>query len=704
MTSSTESRSLVNSRRLFDGLNPPQAEAVRRTDGPVLVLAGAGSGKTRVITRRIAYLIAEGIAAPEEILALTFTNKAAEEMRSRIAEILGRTIADRILLSTFHSFCLRVLRSECEHVGYRRNFTVSSEADTRTIVRRMLDDIADVKESFSPAIVLERISLVKSGKAGLHESSPANPDDANGQSTEAKYGKWLPDFFDRYQSALRAANTMDFDDLLLLTLKLWREHPRILARYQKLYRYVMVDEYQDTNRTQYDLLSALVNAHRNLCVVGDDDQSIYAWRGAGIENILDFEREYPEAAVVRLEQNYRSTTTILEAANRVIVNNRFRREKTLWSDLGRGRSIDWIVTGEDEHEAKEMVHWLQHVLQKSNADFGDFALLYRSNLQSRPLEIALRQAGIPYEVYGGQDFFERSEVRDVVAYLRTIANPWDETAFLRIVNVPRRGIGDVTLHEVHDLCRAESLSLGKGLAQALARGKVAAQAEQGIRSFLAVLTEFRRRFRECNGQLAMTLLQLLEAIGYRAELVRTSKTADQANVRWSNVEAIVAAVSDYERSTPQPTLSGFLDTSSLDTSDFKGRGSRERRKDAVSLMTIHSAKGLEFPFVFIMGIEEGLLPHDKSMDEVSIEEERRLFYVALTRGQRHVTLFEAMSRIRHGRERLTTTSRFALEIPDHLVNRHVRAARDMVELRVAPNAGAKVAKAKRGGRRGRTQK
>lgn len=693
---------MVSTRKLLDGLNPQQAEAVRHTEGSLLILAGAGSGKTRVITRRIAYLVAERIAEPEDILALTFTNKAAEEMRARIAELVGRNVAERILLSTFHSFCLRVLRTECEHVGYRRNFTVSSESDTRAIVRRMLDDIADVKESFSPAIVLERISLVKSGKSALPGNGKSAADGKSEPGTDAKYGKWLPDFFDRYQSALRAANTMDFDDLLVLTLKLWQEHPRVLGRYQKQFRYVMVDEYQDTNRTQYELLAALVSAHRNLCVVGDDDQSIYAWRGAGIENILDFEREYAEAKVVRLEQNYRSTTTILDAANSVIVNNRQRRPKTLWSDLGTGRVIDWIVTGDDEHEAKEAVGWLRHVLQKSNADFGDFAMLYRSNLQSRPLEIALRQAGIPYEVYGGQDFFERSEVRDVVAYLRTIANPWDETAFLRIVNVPRRGIGDVTLHEVHDLCRAESLTLGKGLAQALARGKVATQAEQGIRGFLAVLTEFRRQFRECNGHLSLTLTHLLDAIGYHAELVRTSKTPDQAKMRWANVEAIVAALADYERSTPQPTLRGFLDVSSLDTSDFKGRG-RERRKDAVSLMTIHSAKGLEFPFVFVMGVEEGLLPHDKSVDERAIEEERRLFYVALTRGQRHVTLFEALSRVRHGRERMTKTSRFVLEIPELLVNRHVRAARDMVELRVTrPKQPAR--RASQRGKRNRTSR
>jgi len=672
---------LAPTRKLLEGLNPQQQEAVRHTDGPLLILAGAGSGKTRVITRRIAYLLAKGFAEPEAILALTFTNKAAGEMRARIAELVGTDVAARIVLSTFHSFCLRVLRAECDHIGYRRNFTVSSEADTRSMVRRMLDDIADVKESFNPGIVLERIGMVKSGKVALPSNGSGEPNqEATG--TELKYAKWLPDFYERYQSALRAANTMDFDDLLVLTLKLWQEHPRVLARYQKQYAHVMVDEYQDTNRTQYELLSALVAAHRNVCVVGDDDQSIYAWRGAGIENILDFEREFPDANVIKLEQNYRSTATILDAANSVIVNNRDRREKKLWSNLGKGRAIDWIVTGDDEHEAKEAVNWLRHIFQKSGADFGDFALLYRSNLQSRPLEIAFRQAGIPYEVYGGQDFFERSEVRDVVAYLRTIANPRDEAAFLRIVNVPRRGIGDATLHAVHELCRERSLTLGKGLAEALAQGKVSMQAERGIRAYLAVLTEFRRRFRECGGRLAETLELLLDRIGYRAELVRTSKTPDQAALRWANVEAVVAAMTDYERSTSTPTLSGFLDQSSLDTSDFK-RG-RERRRDAVSLMTIHSAKGLEFSFVFVMGIEEGLLPHVRSVDERSLEEERRLFYVALTRGRRHVTLFEALSRVRQGRERMTATSRFAKEIPESLLNRHIRAARNMVESRVSP--------------------
>lgn len=686
---------MIDSHRMLEKLNPQQREAVCHTEGPVLILAGAGSGKTRVITHRIAYLIQQGLAGPASILALTFTNKAAEEMRERAAELVGKPVASKIGLSTFHAFCLRVLRAECEHIGYRRNFTVSSEGDTRTLVRRMLEDVVGVKESFSPAVVLERIGMVKCGRVLLPENGKANPDEK--PATAAKYEKWLPAFYEQYQSSLRASNTMDFDDLLVLTLRLWREHPRVLARYQQQYRYVMVDEYQDTNRTQYELLSALVAGRRNLCVVGDDDQSIYSWRGAGIENILNFEREFKDARVVCLEQNYRSTTTILEAANRVIANNTQRRPKKLWSDLGKGRAIDWLVTGDDEHEAKTALTWLNHIRAKSGAGYGDFALLYRSNVQSRPFEIAFRQAGVPYEVYGGQDFFERSEVRDIVAYLRTISNPRDESAFLRIVNVPRRGIGDATLHEIHELCRAESLTLGKGLSEALARGKVSAQAEAGIRGFLATLTEFRRRFRECDGHLAETLTALLERIGYRDELIRTSKTPEQAFNRWANVEAVVAAMSEYEAGDSEPSLGAFLDQSSLDTSDLKGKG-RERRQDAVTLMTIHSAKGLEFPFVFVMGVEEGLLPHDKSMDEASIEEERRLFYVALTRGQRHVSLFEALSRVRHGRERLTATSRFVREIPAELLNRTVHAARDMVEARVAPNQ-PKTKKGRRGKRR-----
>jgi superfamily I DNA/RNA helicase len=661
-------------------LNPPQRQAVTQTEGPVLILAGAGSGKTRVITHRIAHILAKRLAEPNEILAVTFTNKAAGEMRERVAALVGPKRAKGIIISTFHSFCLRVLRTEIEHLGYRKNFTVSSEGDVRTIVRRLLGDMADLKESFDAATFLEQIGSIKN--EGLTEVPKKRK--LTGNDTKDKYGKFLPDVFDQYQSALRAANTVDFDDLLLLTVRLWREHPRILARFQKQLRYVMVDEYQDTNHVQYSLLKALVSEHRNFCVVGDDDQSIYGWRGADIKNILNFEKDYPEATLITLDQNYRSTTSILDAANTVIANNTKRREKRLWSDLGKGRPIDWYITGDEEQEAKTIVSWLQHIRSKTGAKFTDFAILYRSNLQSRPIEIEFRQASIPYVVIGGQDFFERTEVKDIIAYLRVISNPRDEVAFLRIANMPRRGIGDASLHLVHEICRREKIPFGKAMGEALKRGLITGRAEDGIRQILGLLKDFRHRFREAGGQLAELAQELVHRIGYRAELVRTCKSEVQLDQRWSNVEAVLDAIEKYQGQTETlPTLSEFLDQSALNSDDERA-SKEERRRSGVTLMTIHSSKGLEFPFVFIAGVEDGIMPHDKSVKEGGLEEERRLFYVALTRGKRHVTLFEALSRTKGGKERMTKTSRFIAEIPSELLNRKVRAAQDMVQERVAP--------------------
>lgn len=703
---------------LLDGLNPEQREVVCATDGPVLVLAGAGTGKTRAVTRRIAYLVKRGLAQPEEILAVTFTNKAAGEMRERVAELVGSKRAKDILLSTFHSFCVHVLRAEIESLGYRRNFSIASESDARTLLRRVLEDLADsTKTGMSPDELLSRISLYKNGagrvpdnahdNGSAHTAQPhprvrasSTPAGEGGRdkpepAPDDKYARWTPEIIDRYQSALRAANTLDFDDLLALTLRLWREHPGILRRYQQRFRYVMVDEFQDTNPVQFDLLRALVASHRNLCVVGDDDQAIYSWRGAGIENIVEFETRFPDARVIRLEQNYRSTKVILDAANSVIANNEYRREKKLWTTQDAGREIDWLITGDDEHEAKEAVAWFRHIRQRTGASFKDFAILYRSNIQSRPIEIAFRQAGIPYMVFGGQAFFERAEVKDIVSYLRVLANPRDEAAFLRVVNVPRRGIGDATLHEVHELCRTESLTLGKGLAAVLIRGKAPQQAANGIRDFLDLLTDFRRKLRDGKSRLSDCVRQLIDRIDYRGELGRVCKTPEQAEMRWANVSAVADAVAEYESRFAQPTLAGFLDESSLDSAWDK-RGAKDSSRDAVSLMTIHSAKGLEFPFVFIVGAEEGLTPHDRSLKEGALEEERRLFYVALTRAQRHATIFEAVSRQRNGRERMTQTSRFVKEIPETLIRPRILAVRDMVQERVGagPQANAKTNRAK----------
>ena len=685
---------------LLDGLNPPQCAAVQQTEGPVLILAGAGSGKTRVITQRIAYILAAGLAKPSQIMAVTFTNKAAGEMRERVAHLVGADVAKRIMLTTFHSFCVRVLRAHIHELGYRKDFTISNEGDVRTLVRRVLGDIDGPKEALDAQTLLSEISLLKNmdqrpapppppkpAKAPRGSKKAQAPKDPKVETRE-KYETWLPEIYERYQSALRAANAVDFDDLLLLVLGLWRDHPATCKKFQDHYRYVMVDEYQDTNRVQYALVQALVAKSRNLCVVGDDDQSIYGWRGADTRNILDFERDFPDAKVITLDQNYRSTETVLAAANAVIANNKHRRAKNLWSNLGKGRLLDWFVTGDEEHEANMVVEWLQFICDKTGAHHPDFAVLYRSNLQSRPLEIAFRRAGIPYVVVGGQEFFERAEVRDIVAYLKVVANPRDEASFLRVVNMPRRGIGDVALHQVHAVCAEQGVSLRDAMKLLLERGTIGGPAAAGIREFLGLVQEFRARFRDSNLPLSHNAKALVEAIGYRKELSRTCKDGAHLEQRWGNVQAVFGALEQYEQATPKPTLLGFLDENALNTDEDR-RSKADRRTDGVTLMTVHSAKGLEYPFVFITGCEEGLLPHEKSVRaavsmDAAIEEERRLFYVAVTRGKRHVTFFEALSRNRFGRETMTKTSRFLKEVPEELVRRRVRAARDMVEERVAP--------------------
>ena len=686
---------------LLDCLNDSQQQAVRRTEGPVLILAGAGSGKTRVITHRIAHILAQRLAKPSEILAVTFTNKAAEEMRERVAGLVGGAVAKRVMMTTFHSFCVRVLRAHIQAIGYRKDFTISSEGDVRTLVRRVLGDLDGPKEAFSPQIILSEISLFKN--TDQKSQPPPNPkkpvkdaskrgkaaaEDAKSAAVE-KYKTWLPELYERYQSALRAANTVDFDDLLLLTLTLWREHPHVCQRFQQHYRYIMVDEYQDTNHVQYELMRTLAGERRNLCVVGDDDQSIYGWRGADVRNILDFERDFPEAAIITLDQNYRSTETVLNAANAVIKNNRFRRPKNLWSTLGKGRQLEWIVTGDEEQEANTMVEWIDYIREKSGARHQDFAVLYRSNLQSRPMEIAFRRSGTPYVVIGGQEFFERAEVMDIVAYLKIIANPRDEASFLRVINMPRRGIGDAALHQIHALCLEQSIPMRDAMTTLLERGAFSPPAATGIRSFLGILEDYRKRFREPNTVLSRTVMALVDHIGYRNEIARTCKSVAQCEMRWGNVQAVFSALKQYEQSAPSPTLLSFLDENALNTGEDR-RNKDDRRAAAVTLMTIHSAKGLEFPFIFIAGCEEGLLPHGKSIGNAAgaaadaIEEERRLFYVAITRAKRHVTFFEALSRERFGRNTMTQTSRFLKEVPEELVHKRFYARREMVEERVAP--------------------
>ena len=660
-------------RNFLSDLNEPQQRAVAATEGPVLVLAGAGSGKTRVITQRIAHLIASDKAAPRQILAVTFTNKAADEMRARVAGLVGPAAAGEIVIATFHAYCLRVLRRDIERLGYRKNFTIYTESDARALLRRVTDEMGGRGDRFSPALFHAAISLRK--------NAGETPDSLRKKplrtATEEKYETRLGDVYKRYQSALRAANSLDFDDLLLHTLDLWRRHPEALAAARNQFRYIMVDEYQDTNKLQYDLLALLASEHRNLCVVGDDDQSIYGWRGAQTRNILDFEKDYPEAQIITLEQNYRSTATILKAANAVIQHNTARRSKQLWSALGKGRALDWFVCADEDAEAREAAKWLRHVMRRTGATYGDFTVLYRSNIQSRPFELAFRHAGIPYIVIGGQDFFERAEVKDVISYLKAIANPRDEAALLRIVNMPRRGIGDALLHQAHDLCRSEKCSIGAALSTLLERGATHGRGAEGIRAFLGLLQTYRRRFKNTGASLRKLAQELIIAIDYPGEIDRMSKNREQAMARMENIEAVLLALEQYEKKTEHPSLSGFLDQTHLN-SDAMTESKQRNTGNSARLMTIHSAKGLEFPFVFVVGVEDGLLPHEQSLKEGNLEEERRLFYVALTRGRRHVALFEALSRTRNGRERLCKTSRFMAEIPETLVNKHVRAAPEMM--------------------------
>lgn len=666
--------------QLTKTLNPEQRAAAIHVKGPLLIVAGAGSGKTRVITTRIAHLIAAKAAMPEQILAVTFTNKAAREMRDRVAQLTSPSAAKAVTVSTFHSFCLNVLRRDIDRIGYRKNFSIATEGDKRAMVRRMLDDMDGVRDRFKPDTILEAITTIKNGGATAEELEP-NVKDAEAR---IKYTKFMPAFYTEYQSALRAANALDFDDFVDLTLALWRECPEALQAARDRYRFIMVDEFQDTNRAQYKLVRTLADPENNLCVVGDDDQSIYAWRGADPAIMQSLDRALPGMKIVKLEQNYRSTPNILNAANAVIANNTHRRDKKLWSEGDAGRPIDFIITGDDEHEAQVVLECIKSIRSKTDASWNDFAILYRSNTQSRPIEIALRQGQAPYTVVGGQEFYDRAEVRDIVAYLKLLANPRDEASFLRIANMPRRGVGHATLEKIHAKCLSDKMPFGKAMAAVLDDPSVSKDSAAGIRSLLGCLAHFRKKLRSGEAGLTATVTGLVDAISYREELLRTSKTPGQFESRWANIEAIYGAIRRYEVDEFAPTLTGFLDQASLIRDEPRDLDKVDEL-DRVTLMTLHSAKGLEFPFVFIMGLEDGLLPHQKSIDLGDIEEERRLFYVGITRAQRHLTLFQALSRARGDKERMTAPSRFLKEIPEHLLRQRTAATREMVQDRVAPN-------------------
>jgi DNA helicase-2/ATP-dependent DNA helicase PcrA len=631
----------------LDVLNPEQRKAVTTTEGPLLVLAGAGTGKTRVITYRIAHLLARG-APPGSILAVTFTNKAAAEMKERVAKLVGADRAKGITIGTFHSICLRLLREHGEKLGFPKHFTICDESDRLAAIKAVLRDLRVGEATIHPAALGARISLLKNRLVSAADAAAAAADDLDHLVARA-YGK--------YDERIRRARSFDFDDLLLEALRLLREAPGVREACRARWRYVMVDEYQDTNGPQYEIVREISAGHGNLCVVGDDDQSIYGWRGADVGKILHFERDFRKATVVRLETNYRSTRPILEAANAVIRNNTSRHEKSLRSALGDGTPIAVVEAEDEEKEADFVVRDILERLKKDKARLSDIAILFRTAMQPRPFEARLRAEKIRYDLVGGMSFFDRKEVRDVLAFLKLVVNPDDEVSLLRVVNVPPRGVGDTTVDRVLEFATSEGIPASKAFERAAEIPKVppaAAAAVLSLRNSLAAL-------QGASGfDLVPTIRKALEIADYRSELLRCYPEPRVREARWAAVAEMLNFAENHVRRSGNPSLAGFLQELTLSADDQPQ--AKEQRKEAVTLMTLHSAKGLEFPRVYIVGLEEGLLPHEKSVKEDGIEEERRLMYVGITRAQRHLTLTRARSRARHGRRTPSPPSRFLLEM------------------------------------------
>ena len=641
------------------GLNPQQREAVLHRDGPLLILAGAGSGKTRVICCRVAALIGGGHALPEQVLAVTFTNKAAEEMRGRVERLLGAA-APRLQVSTFHAFCARLLRREAPRIGLSRDFAIYDGVDQLNVVRQVMKELDVDPQIAPPKALLSRISRAKNRLESAADLRRA----ASGFADEQ-----LAAVCERYVRTLRTNRALDFDDLLLESVRLFEESEEARDRYAERFRYLMVDEYQDTNRPQYLLVRALAGKRRNLCVVGDPDQSIYKWRGADLRNILDFERDFPEAAVVRLERNYRSTQVILDAASGLIAHNRQRREKRLYTESGGGEPILFRRAADDLEEADFILGQVRGA--------GRAAVLFRTNAQSRVIEEALGRAGVRYRVVGGVRFYERREVKDALAYLKLLLNPDDDVSLRRVVNVPARGIGPGVMTGLEGVAppgRGAPLfdgppgaapegdwSLWKRLLRATDERLLPTRALTALAAFRTLLESLRAA--AAARPIADTLSAVLTESGYAAALRRDG--SEEAENRLSNLMELVSAAQDYELREEDPGLGGFVDAYSLQSEADEGKGPGDAR---VWLMTLHAAKGLEFPLVVLAGMEDGLFPHSRAReDEEALEEERRLCYVGMTRAERRLVLTSAARRRLFGEYQATEASRFLLEIPHELV-------------------------------------
>ena len=637
----------------YDTLNPMQREAVFHTEGPLLVLAGAGSGKTRVLTHRIAYLIEEKRVAPWNIMAITFTNKAAAEMRERVDKIVGEG-AEAIWVSTFHSSCVRILRRFIDRLGYDTNFTIYDGDDQKTLMKQVLKKMQADPKQFKERAVLSRISAAKNDRITADEFEQQ----AGADFREKK----IAQIYREYQKELKKNNALDFDDLLVKTVELFEANADVLEYYQDKFRYIMVDEYQDTNLVQFKLVDLLAKKYRNICVVGDDDQSIYKFRGANIENILSFEKAFPGARVIKLEQNYRSTQSILNAANEVIRHNRGRKDKTLWTANDEGPKVRFRQYDTAYEEADAIIRDIEREKEEKNAEYSDFAVLYRTNAQSRLLEEKCIYYSIPYRLVGGVNFYQRKEIKDILCYLKTIANGRDDLAVQRVINVPKRGIGATSIGKVTIYASANGMSFYDALLRVRGVPTIGKAADK-IEKFTEQIENFRSRLS------ALSIPELIEAIleetGYKKDLEVEGEI--EGETRLQNVEELVNKATGYMSTAEEPTLDGFLEEVAL-VADVDSLDESENR---IVLMTLHGAKGLEFPYVYLSGMEDGLFPSSMSIfsdDKDAIEEERRLCYVGITRAEKELTLTAARQRMVNGETRFAKVSRFIEEIPPQLLD------------------------------------
>lgn len=636
---------------LLIGLNKEQQQAVQHTEGPLLILAGAGSGKTKVLTVRIAHLLAQGVN-PYEILAITFTNKAAKEMKSRVEGLVG-DVANRIWLSTFHSFCAKFLRFELDNfLGYNSNFTIYDTSDSQAVIKAALKAL-NLDDKYYPVGAM--IGAISDAKNKLLFAS-----DFRKQARDF-YQQKVADVYEYYERELRKNNALDFDDLLLVAVKLLQSNEAVLDKYSKRFRYVMIDEYQDTNHAQYLLAKLLASHWKNIAVVGDADQSIYAWRGADIQNILDFEKDYPNCTSIKLEQNYRSTKIILDAANAVIENNEGRPKKNLWTDKTEGAKIQHFTAQSEHEEAAFIGDTIAKKHDIHGVPYGDMAILYRTNAQSRVLEEALIKRALPYTMVGGTKFYDRKEIKDVLAYLRVLYNPFDDLSLLRIINVPKRSIGATTVAKLQDYARANGTSLFMTLTQLHLVDTIKGKTKEKLEEFGILIFTLVAEMED------KSVLDILEAIldrtGYLAQLEESTDPQDQA--RAENIGELLSVAKDFQDTNPTGTVEDFLEQVALvnDVDSF------EQEESKVTLMTLHAAKGLEFPIVFLGGLEEGLFPHSRTlMNPEEIEEERRLAYVGITRAEKELYISNATTRTVFGRTSSYLPSRFIDEIPEELVD------------------------------------